>query len=41
MIKSMKVVLIQCHKDGSQTAYFRGRKLRGRVVQLPAKYQGT
>lgn len=27
-------------KDNTQTAYFRGRKLRGRRVVLPEGYQG-
>ncbi|KAJ4526192.1 hypothetical protein HRR83_001381 [Exophiala dermatitidis] len=31
----------QIEKDGTRTAYFRGRKLRGRVLQLPAGYQGV
>ncbi|ERF74310.1 hypothetical protein EPUS_01997 [Endocarpon pusillum Z07020] len=26
--------------DGSKTAYFRGRKLRGRQIKLPKKYRG-
>ncbi|EXJ94434.1 hypothetical protein A1O1_02830 [Capronia coronata CBS 617.96] len=30
----------QAEKDGTQTSYFRGRKLRGRVIQLPAAYRG-
>jgi ribonuclease H2 subunit C len=28
-------------KDGTQTAYFRGRKLRGRKVELPQNYKGS
>jgi len=27
--------------DGRKTAYFRGRKLHGRVVKLPPNYQGS
>lgn len=27
-------------ENGKQTAYFRGRKLQGRTVKLPAGYQG-
>ncbi|KAF2240054.1 hypothetical protein EV356DRAFT_527895 [Viridothelium virens] len=28
-------------EDGTQTAYFRGRKLRGKQVKLPHDYQGA
>lgn len=27
--------------DGTKTAYFRGRKLRGRPIKLPKNYHGT
>ncbi|KIV80918.1 hypothetical protein PV11_08383 [Exophiala sideris] len=28
-------------KDGTKTSYFRGRRLRGRVIKLPADYHGV
>ena len=28
------------HKDGKQTAYFRGRKLKGEVMAVPEGYRG-
>ncbi|KAI1623411.1 ribonuclease H2 subunit C [Exophiala viscosa] len=28
-------------KDGTKTSHFRGRRLRGRVIKLPADYQGV
>ncbi|EXJ84832.1 hypothetical protein A1O3_05505 [Capronia epimyces CBS 606.96] len=31
----------QGEKDGTQTSHFRGRRLRGRVIQLPDGYQGV
>ncbi|KAJ9613462.1 hypothetical protein H2200_003404 [Cladophialophora chaetospira] len=31
----------QVEKDGTATSYFRGRKLRGKVLKLPAGYRGT
>ncbi|EED21965.1 conserved hypothetical protein [Talaromyces stipitatus ATCC 10500] len=32
---------INDEKEDKQTAYFRGRKLQGRTVQLPEAYQGV
>ncbi|KAH8696096.1 ribonuclease H2 non-catalytic subunit-domain-containing protein [Talaromyces proteolyticus] len=32
---------VESENDDSHTAYFRGRKLRGRTVQLPEGYQGV
>lgn len=29
------------HSDGTKTSYFRGRKLHGKAVQLPAGYRGV
>lgn len=26
--------------DGTKTAYFRGRRLRGRIIKIPEEYQG-
>ncbi|OCT44849.1 ribonuclease H2 subunit C [Cladophialophora carrionii] len=33
--------LPQVEKDGTTTSYFRGRKLRGKVITLPAGYRGV